>query len=517
MASSYQNRKGSLTSVALVADVVTKKMTSDTTFKLSDYKYTDSDSSAYCKYSQYNSGTWASPLYTGYTTEDNILPFIDALTAPKFYMVVSGDTCSKQFPITDSFYGGSTTKYIAENLITDTMTISYDSTTGEISIKIGSTNVLQVKASPYILVDVQARGGDGGSGTCDTYATSLVTWYKYQGGGSGGGAGAFASLSANLTNADVTITQDNGDYIINSSSNTSTTNSYLKVGKGENGGTSYISYMLDADGWATFIKDVAADGGAGGVARVYNKSDTVSSNYPTGLSLGSDLFIIGCISGGSGGNGNITDQLSGTFGDPQSVDGTRGNAPSTNNIALSSSLITVPCYIYNTTSTSAGGLGEQTSQSKANTLVGGGGGGASLMSNGASHGQTSGIGAGGFGGSAWTTGKGTNEHSSAAGSYGGGGAVWVYYVPSTILDPIITNLGREADGGDDIWNWSITNRNSFPVVCHCTGDGVPVSYSVTIEAGETHRFSESNCGNFNAEAYFTYSGMVSNTVTALIN
>jgi hypothetical protein len=95
--------------------------------------------------------------------------------------------------------------------------------------------------------------------------------------------------------------------------------------------------------------------------------------------------------------------------------------------------------------------------------------------------------------------------------------MWIYYISTmSILDPIIVNFGREADGGSDVWQWGITNPNSFSVECYHKG-----SYGgftpVTIGAGETYTFGESDCGNFTEEAYFAYVGGFSNIVEMFID
>ena len=426
MASEYKYKDERLTSVGVVATELTKKMTSDTTFTLADYGFNDTDTSSYCTAATYNSGTWGVLKDTFYRSNGIPLPLIDAISIPHLYVDTSTSTYYVKFPNQDITNNGTSIKYIPQSSISSTMTISYDSSTSMLSATCGSTSLLNVKASPYTLIAIQAAGGNGGSGRAGAYGQSLVTVTVPTGGGGGGGSGGFALLSANTTYTDVTITPYSGTYYVTASDTSS--QKTLRVHKGDDGKNSSYSVATDADGWATIFDHEAGSGGAGGTVAIYNARGAQVDSSPADSTLCDDVYVVDCINGGTGGDGVKNKDY---WSAASKTSGTRGNGPGTYNVYLSSNHNILSCHKWGTSSTSVGGLGEQSSATSAHSFSGGGGGAASLMADGASHGNTGGLGSGGHGGSGWCNDRLglSNGDGDGVGSYGGPGAVWLYYVP----------------------------------------------------------------------------------------
>ena len=106
---------------------------------------------------------------------------------------------------------GTCCKYISESTFSSRdLTISYKD--GNLIINNGKeTPLFSIPASPYILIDIQAPGGTGGTGS-HAYNKYGVMHYHALSSGAGGYSGNFVSLSVFL-DSELKLSIHKGDYI----------------------------------------------------------------------------------------------------------------------------------------------------------------------------------------------------------------------------------------------------------------------------------------------------------------
>ena len=496
MSSGYLYKDKPIEELAAVTSEVLTKMVGGThnIFNLKSKGFEPDDAINFVSASpNYNNNTWGASLTTGYKYQNSDVPFVDPKSLPSFYLVktLSGELV-KQFPEENLSCDDTDTvvKFISSDTLGNTgqgITISYQ----DINAKAGlepewhlvvthknGNKLLDVHASSYVLIDIQAPGGDGGGGNGSHNITVIGINYHALAGGGGGASGGFVSLSAHLNaNNPISITNSSTAYIFSETG----FSDQLFIGKGVPGN----SASTYASGTNTGITNY----GTGGVSRSIYSADQNSN--PTSLvdvsgqgkrlhgkSFGNNVYIIDAMSGFNGSNGK---SIHGTWSAVKKATTEAQNGTSaakntdTNQYLTSEQYSAIRCVVGNTTNSANPGQGEQRANSTASILMGGGGGGASLMAHGGSHGGGNpGIGAGGFGGSAWCS---QTEAYSALGSAGGPGAIWIYYKPLSIKAPkteVVWSTGDATNG--TIW-CAITNENPFDVICVCSDAKTGTEYS----------------------------------------
>lgn len=395
-----------------------------TTFELSKLGYSNSSPDKLVSanppngYSATNGGFWGVLLDTPYYYSSSSVqatptkvPFVDKQSCPMPCLF----TGAFAFP-TATGVGNSNWPYMSLNYYKElpassyTLTISYSA--GKLQVKQGSTSLLNTAASSYILMEIQAPGGNGGSGAYAQYDGWINSNDKMGvAGGGGGGSGSFLYLSANLSAGSITLTVSSSQIKVKSSASSD----YIIMTKGGNGGNGSASDTPSASGGTA---------GSAGTIKLYNSSGTVLDEDTAICEsvVGSFCVIESCngVAGAKGASKTVSGNTALNSGNTVS-----GNTAGKPNAAYGISLSTHPgCDFVEHLSTISGGTGESASATTANAMAGGGGGAASSVTSGASHGETAGTGAGGYGESGWT------GMSSNGGGAGGAGGLWIQYNPS---------------------------------------------------------------------------------------
>lgn len=422
MSSKYKFLDGSTTTTlyANAAGDTYYKLMYDSTFTLQDIGYTGG-SKEYLNakipsgYDHICGGFWGIPLTTPYYCDGSnsalstpsgsgrtMIPFVDIDSCPiPSMLALDNVTYERIFPTaanTTNIFGTSCYYHTLAGITAGTnVTISYSG--GNLVVKMGSTTWLSTAAQPYILLDIQAPGGNGGSGA---YAENNA-WLDRNdkvgvAGGGGGGSGSYLYLSAKANSGTITITVNSDHYKVKSSGSSD----YIKMYKGGNGGNASASNSPSASGGSA---------GSGGAINMYNSSGTLLW-YDTQMMeevLG-NFCVLAAYRGGAGGRGS---SATATGSLAASKAGTTGG------YAVDSLWLTNHPYAEGVGCGGTSGTGEQSSGCTA--FAGGGGGAASVVGSGASHGGSAGEGAGGYGESGWT------GMSSSGGGAGGNGAIRIYY------------------------------------------------------------------------------------------
>lgn len=422
MSNKYYDTSTDITTKYAIATELNKLLVgSSNIITMPNYSY-NGETAEFCK-GNLNSW-WGLQKSTNYQYNNNDIPFADATTMPHPYITKSSNTFYRSFPTSDKTTAnnyGVAVKYISipKSATNNSITISYDSSTQILTVKYDTTTKLSVKASPYIIVDLQASGGSGGSGsgTQCTHLNTTRTQFLLCGGG-GGGSGGFISFIPKLTTYTIYISINSNSYGI--TSNPESRDS-VSVYCGKNGANATTTINQSYAG-----KECSGAKGTGGAGGTVKKTDIYQST--TDVARGNNLdhlYVINKLNGRKGGDGAYNLYF---FPNKPKVDG--GVSQDLTTRALYGSPVagsTINCVKYNTTQSTVVGTGEQANQTGVDRLAGSGGGAPSLMSDGANHGQVGGIGAGGSGGSSWASGW--DNASSGTGTSGGDGAIWIYYIP----------------------------------------------------------------------------------------
>lgn len=444
--------------VAKKSDALQQMITSSNFFTLPEYNLNGQFGSAS---PNYNGATWGVPIDTGYYKEGSRVPFIDSKSVPNPYLVKKSDgTFVRQFPESDwtNNYGTWGKFILGSDIDASGIEISYAD--GMLLVKKGSTELINTKASPYILFDIQAPGGAGGHGRGDWNYWYFSERFALSGGG-GGSSGCFVSLSAKLdSNNKITVKdpKDSTYYEVTCAADTEAT---LQIGKGVDG--SIGSCNAYNDGKKFSLRASGGKGGAMGEPNIPTRGNILFNN---------NIFVTEAYAGNKGADGASTTS-SWVERDEYTTSGNSAGSITSDILLTSVSTSKISCTLYNSETSASGGCGELASaaaEAGSPLIAGGGGGGASLMANGASHPTNPpGIGAGGWGGSAWTSDKNqlfgvhvkkwsggpdedaiTEANTKQPGGAGGPGAMWIYYIPVVdILDPVIVDNGSTDDGGNN--------------------------------------------------------------------
>lgn len=378
----YTSNKKSLDSLYALSALAGDFVGTSNIFELSSMGYTDQGVEySFCKGSNYNGGTWGKYVSTAYNYNSNDvipIPFMNKDTCPLPYLSANGyrwfSTSSNDVQNWHSY-----TKFIALDNSSQ-YHISYDGT--NILVKKADSTIYTIKASPYIFLSIQARGGAGGAGY---YANAFWSGEYYYTSGGGGGSGAFAEFTFNLSNL------ANGVYLSHQSLS-------LTVDFGNQCFLRYGAAGTDSGETASGM------GGAGG---------TISYGDSTGMSISSPnitdaAYILNAIPGAAGGNGGR--RQTGIL----YSSGSASSNLSTRVLKLSSAGVTANACIASTSMPSTVGVAYG---STSGTDVAGGGGAPSIMSNG----NSGSYGAGAHGGHV------ESKEVKSAGT-AGGGAIWLTYI-----------------------------------------------------------------------------------------
>lgn len=406
------------------------------TFSLNNYNLfipSSETKQLYGKYSKYNNGTWCKPFVSHYMFQNQNLPFIDRTSIPIFQISEKG---VKTFPNTSETIIRNQTHVCYQShpkTETHTVIIKYDPDTQYLTITDNNVVLVSCKASPYILLDIQAAGGNGAYGV----GKKPSSGYGYVlGGGGGGGSGGFLSCSINLEHP-ITLTKDDkGNYSFVPFPSASYT---VEVKAGGNGGT-----------------DNANKAGYGGSLVWYSSGSGGAVEAKD--SLGDYIYVIDAIQGAAGGTG-VEIEENGSALLHTAINNTYA--------AHSAKTINVSSKVSKTLSQKTGGRGEQSSTAK--HIRGGGGGAASIVSPGGTYNSSTSyqtntnIGAGGFGGTGWW--DSSSSFGGGEGQVGGNGAVWIYYIPlTTTIYEDTFNFTQRDDGNYDVGlNKNITHSNLIEI------------------------------------------------------
>ena len=410
------------------------KLMYNKTFKLPDVGYEGGtkeylNSQTQSGYTSIGGGFWGVPLTTPYYCDGSksvftspsyntakIIPFADANTCPiPSVMAITGapNGYARIFPTAADTTNNAGTKcyyHTLAGLSSGTnVTISYSS--GNLVIKGGSTTWLSTAAQPYILLDIQAPGGKGGSGAYAEY-DGIINSNDAVGvaGGGGGGSGGYLYLCAKANSGTITITVNSDHYKVKSSGSSD----YIRMYYGGNGGNGSASASKGSSSAS------GGSAGSGGATNMYNSSGTLLwyDSQMDEETFG-NFFVIDARAGSAGGKGSASKK---TGSLSTSAAGTTGGSAPLTSIWLMNHPYWVDVGCGGTA-----GAGEQSSG--CNAFAGGGGGAASIVGAGSSHTgsgyTTAGEGAGGCGESGWT------GMSSSGGGSGGNGALRVYYLATS--------------------------------------------------------------------------------------
>lgn len=491
MATGYFVNDTPLEDLVVQRSILLEKMiTSDNFFDLGSIGFSSNDTTKFAKSITYNGGTWGVPINTGYCIKGSPIPFINPESIPNPYLVQSNATSFlRQFPEEDwvNNYGTSGKFIPGSDIETTGIKISYNNQ--QLTVKKGDdTDPFIVKASPYILIDIQAPGGDGGEGIGDWDNWSLTKYFALSGGG-GGSSGSFVSLSANLTDLGVIEIKDPQPQ---SSTHYEVTcqGKKLNIGKGTTGKRGRCKAEPAQGSGSSVLYAYGGDSQSAADINIDGKTD---------LTFNDNIAIIVAYNGNKGAQGAAT-TTRWADREANTKNGTSAGAITSSILLTSVPGSNIACTLYDSTKQATGGTGElTTSPTVAALIAGGGGGGASLMANGRSHGDSSfvGIGAGGCGGSAWSNDDtqlfGTEvcdwlltpyndviKSLSQPGSSGGPGAMWIYYKPA------LCNIS--IDIATSTWQRPVSPGNS--AIINYTGPVATTanSFAKTVLSGDTLQY-----------------------------
>lgn len=371
-------------------------------FKLSDKGFIETPDVYYCKGGPYNGGTWGELASAPYNNpnSDSPIPFMDPRSAPQPYLSTNGERWFSTSS-TDKTYQNSLTKFITLDS-SSTYNISYSN--NNIIIKKAGTTIHTLKASPYILLSVQARGGAGGTGYYN--GAWWIGEYYYTSGG-GGGSGAFAEFTFNLSKlSGVSVSQtsiglvvDFGNQCIIRHGSAGGNSGETSAGLGGNGGT--ISYANAA-------------------------GDSISSP-----NISAKAYVLNTIPGAKGGSGGRR-QTGISYSS-----GSASSNLSTRSLKLSSAGVTANVRLDGTTTASSVGAAYG---STSGNDVAGGGGAPSLMSNG----NSGAYGAGAHGGYV------ESKEVKSAGARGGA-AIWITYISDAYTQTFTKSIVSNPDSSDQCY------------------------------------------------------------------
>lgn len=406
------------------------------TFTMPDYNYADNANTKFQKGGLIGTN-WGPLNTTNFKYNGSNIPFARKNSTPLPYIydiTGSGDyrrrfTTGDLVTTNDRIVSGTYVYfYEMDKTSFSNGQIAYNSTTNILTFSVNGTAVKTIACQPYIMVDVQAWGGDGGGSDHAVFSNGGYKLVRLIGGG-GGGSGSFVSFASKLNSA-ISIQYNSSPRELRIYSGTNSSTWTLTVPCGLNGGTAYASTQpsTSSDPMPGCLYGFP---GTGGGSPQWQYPPSGQKDDAEAGSSHDNIYVAYVTTGVQGSNGT-----GGTYHYGSNDHANTGQNGNTASSTLQTSFKALPftnaadLSLYTITT---GGKGEQLSnlgtEAPWTLLCGGGGGGNSLMANGggwfSSHDSRPGTGAGGCGASAWKQSNAGHED----GFPGGHGGIWIYYIP----------------------------------------------------------------------------------------